>query len=351
MTSVTTRLVATAWTSGHFQWVLLAVTFIAGYPRLEGASRLNAGNSCLIKSLAAGTSIELCGAVLRQVADEAPDNGRARVHIGLVHFHSGEFQNALSALGVLPDDAVAGLYFGLSAEALGRREVAIDAWRRVGAGKYFFSHGEAARRSGQLEFAVELYERAILIDRGSEETRLAAAEAHIGLGEYDEVEALLDSAVTKERGYELLGLARYRQGQMAGARDAFSRALEIRPGNYMAHWLLGKIYWQWGEWEDALREFEAIAAGQMVVGDHAPPYWAAAAMHEKLGETELALRKFLDGTQADPSYYPNHLSAGRIYLQMGKTAEAMAIYREHLRLYPNNVSVLEALAAMEPLER
>ena len=138
MSSVAGSLKETTWAGGRGQWLLVALVAILCYPRLEAAARLNAGSACFVKALSVGVPLQQCGAVLQGVADDYPDQYRPRAQLGAVHYHSGEFEKSLLVLRTLPGDAVTGLYIGLSEEALGRPGMAIDAWRKVGAGQYYF---------------------------------------------------------------------------------------------------------------------------------------------------------------------------------------------------------------------
>jgi tetratricopeptide (TPR) repeat protein len=334
----------------RWQWLLFGLALVLGYSRMEGAARLNAGNACLINALARGTSFERCRAQLKRLTDELPDQGRAQIHLGIIYFHDGEFERALGEFGSFTDDAVGGLYAGLSEEALGRTDRAISEWQKAGAGLYYYSHGEVARHLGKLDSAAHLYERALSIDPGSEATRLAVAEVYATLADHQKVEEILDGTVTTARGHALVGIARYRRLQMASARESLLRALKIEPGNYEARWFLGMIYWYWERWEDALREFNALMSPPEIAKEgRGQPYWAAGAMNEKLGETETALATYLRGIRSDPAFHPNYLGAGRSYAQTGQQAESVIIFRSFLRLDPGNAAVLQALAAVGSL--
>lgn len=74
------------------------------------------------------------------------------------------------------------------------------------------------------------------------------------------------------------------------------------------HLLLGEIAWKENRADDAVEHFEAAVAGQDELPYTEPPFW----------------------------YYPTRQSLGAVLLDVGRPAEAEAVFREDLEQYPHN---------------
>ncbi|HVM48466.1 MAG TPA: tetratricopeptide repeat protein [Candidatus Acidoferrum sp.] len=110
----------------------------------------------------------------------------------------------------------------------------------------------------------------------------------------------------------------------------FQRMIAVDPGNYMAHYNLGNLYSRQDKPAQAVQEYEAALRAQ--------PHYAEA--ENNLGSVLLHLRRFDEAIEhhaAAVRLRPEYLyvfNLGNAYADAGKPTEAIAAYREALRLDP-----------------
>lgn len=308
------------------------------------AMKVNEGRICLSKQLARHLPIQQCEDRFLRASHDFP--GSARVHgaLGFIYFQIGRFNQAVQEFRASAShNSVEGLYLGLALDEIGLRYRAVQVWRSAGASRYFFSRGESLKKKRSLEVAAQQFEKAILVDPDFDEARIALAGTYIDLAEYDKAEMILDDRVTQistVRGYFLLGLARYRQGNNLGAEEAYLQALRMDSDNYGAKWWLGHVYWRQKRWKDALEIFRPLSIGS------AKGLWAVGAILKRLGDRTAALQSFLNGIDVDPKYMANYLGAADIYEWRDQMEKAIITYEKVLIVEPDNKFVQDKVQAL-----
>jgi eukaryotic-like serine/threonine-protein kinase len=197
-------------------------------------------------------------------------------------------------------------------------------------GKYFYDR----RNREDLEKAVSSYEQALKLDPGYAQAwaGLAAARSdqadsvYVPLAEgygkaREEVEKALQLDPNLAEAHAALGWIRSGYDwDWAGADAAFSRALELEPGNAAIVRQAAFLAATLGRFDEALRldrravELDPLSARtHKALGLHA---WYAA----RLDEAEAAFRKVLD---LNPEYPSAHMSIGRVFLSRSNPGAAL----------------------------
>ena len=126
------------------------------------------------------------------------------------------------------------------------------------------AHAQMGRIQQQVDFdwtgAAASFERALALDSGSPEVVRSAAFSAATLGRFDEALALNRRAVNVDplnaESWEQRGELEYFEGQFAGSKADFTKALELNPDVVAAHAVLTRIYLLQGRPHDALSEIE-----------------------------------------------------------------------------------------------
>jgi tetratricopeptide (TPR) repeat protein len=120
--------------------------------------------------------------------------------------------------------------------------------------------GNAYRRAGDLEAALEQYRAAERILPPYRDAYLGEIHALMGLGRTEEGEAALDELLARwpdePRGWYLKGQLLDRRGKIAQAIEQHERAIELDPDLAAAYNDLGRLHAQRGDVETAIRMFE-----------------------------------------------------------------------------------------------
>ncbi|HLX12781.1 MAG TPA: protein kinase [Bacteroidota bacterium] len=216
-----------------------------------------------------------------------------------------------------------------------------------------------------FQIAIELFQKATEIDP-------RYAEAYAGLGEayvwvymvIDKKQKWLDMALeagmkaqmydsTLSEAYATLAAvyqwkAQLVKGSLDDALAAGKKAIELDPNNYIACWILGRIY------RTNDRDREAVELFKRVLETNPDFYSAAAdlqACYERLGEKEKLAETIESELKVFPSLllrYPDDARARIFYssvlAQTGRTAEAKAEAAKAMQLSPDDPVMLYNIA-------
>ncbi len=175
-------------------------------------------------------------------------------------------------------------------------------------------------------------------------------------GQYQEALDLLSEAAAKEPAnpvvFNYLGEAFFRLKRYQEAADALNRAISLDSGYLLPHVGLGIVYDTLGEVEKAKKEFEEalrigstspdapevkLAAGRLKrieVREHISKgriLYGAGKTEEALEEYNLAIAKDADNTQAS-------MAAGLIYKQLKRIKESYDAFKKVIGVQPGNVT-------------
>jgi len=127
--------------------------------------------------------------------------------------------------------------------------------------------GQAALGLKKYPAAVELFEKAILLQPGNQAIRLDLALALVRLKRFEQAESALakvaDSLSDRASFQYYLGFCRYRLGRYRQALEPLRRARDLDQGfKAAAGYYLGLAHFKLGEQEEASRQFRQVAAGK-----------------------------------------------------------------------------------------
>ncbi len=207
-----------------------------------------------------------------------------------------------------------------------------------------------------IHSAIHLFQRAIELDG-------RYASAYAGLGEayawlyfqFDRKDTYLDQALeaslkalmydaTLSEAYASLGLAQFGKKNYDEALASGRKAVELDPNNYIAYWILGRIFHAIDRDRDAVEMYKKC---QQLKPDFFNSYVDLTMSYEKLGEKELyrtALNNALPVLSGHLSRYPDdgraHMLYGVVLVQVGRTEEAKPEAAKALELNPNDSLML-----------
>jgi tetratricopeptide (TPR) repeat protein len=208
---------------------------------------------------------------------------------------------------------------------------------------------------------------------GPEEKKVkfyAMAKEFYGKGDYTKARMEVKNAILIEpnfvEGYYLLGLIDQKDGNLKGASDAFSKAIELNPGFSAARVELGHILLASGSPEAALENAQTVLAGNpgdrralilkgwvfmvqkkpkdaaaifeglMERGEKKPEtYLSLATAYFRSGNFFLAEKTFGEGIGAYPEFVPLRLGLARFYSDSRQPVQAESELQQAIRLEPD----------------
>ena len=190
-----------------------------------------------------------------------------------------------------------------------------------------------------------LYERALKVTSGN-------YIAHHNLGEILIDEGKLDEAVKQfqevirltpaiGKPYNDLGKAYALQGKMDDATIMFSNAVRLNPGLAQARWNLGNAWMQKGKVAEGMAQMKAAV---LLSPDDITAYGRFARMLIKLGRAAEALPYCEVVVREQPEDAHAHFVLATACLANKRLEQAVANFREALRLSPNTPECMNALA-------
>jgi adenylate cyclase len=161
-----------------------------------------------------------------------------------------------------------------------------------------------------VEYAIQLFEKAIELDSryaaayagcssayGQMYQLIAREERYRELAQEFSFKALMYDNNLPEA-YRAMGLSYFLWGKLNEATASCTKAVEIDPDDFIAHWTLGRIYFTEGKLEQALELFHRVA-------------------------------------EIKPTFYAGHLDVAQTCLGLGRNQEAEVVYRRLLEIMPN----------------
>jgi tetratricopeptide (TPR) repeat protein len=139
-----------------------------------------------------------------------------------------------------------------------------------------------------------------------------------------------------------LAFSDFQGGACADSVDEFQKAASLEPPTY-------DLFLDWAlAYDCAGNPRQAIAKSQQAVAEQpsAHTYTQLGMEYGKTGRYSEALDALTTAEQLDPSFAMTYKTLGDVHLAQGNQAQAVADYRQALRLDPDNVPAHEALARL-----
>jgi tetratricopeptide (TPR) repeat protein len=296
--------------------------------------------------------------------------GMVKLARALVAPNDSTFQAVVQAEAMFRDavarapgehSACRGLGFALAAQ--GREDEAIAAWQAVeGIAWEFVWQGGQAWIAGQYQDALTWYKRAVRIEPG-----LGDAWYYMGLT-YGRLEQWEEALTAYQRGLDLplseigqsdvyyrVGWVQFRKIEASDpmtalaafdaaiALDQFSREVGVVEAHLQRAAVLHVLD----------RDAEALSEYEWVIERQPEDYWAyvnAAALYWQLErDVERVESMLMAAIALRPDYDVAYLRLALLYLNLGKKAEAIEVYRQVLSFDPQNEAASEQLGKFVPL--
>jgi tetratricopeptide (TPR) repeat protein/TolB-like protein/predicted Ser/Thr protein kinase len=206
--------------------------------------------------------------------------------------------------------------------------------------------------TGEYEAALAEWQKALQLEKTSDEAYRGLALAYEQLGRLDRVEATYQRAIDLRphywASYNYLGVFYYRQARYGDAEKMFSRVVALVPDSYRGYSNLGAIYMLQGRYAEALRTLQRSVDIRATSSGYSN--LATAFFHLK--NYDEAARTYERATQVDPGEYMLWWNLGDAYYwDTGRRPEAAKAYRkaialgkEKLAVNPKDIQVLSVLA-------
>jgi tetratricopeptide (TPR) repeat protein len=208
--------------------------------------------------------------------------------------------------------------------------------------------GVALAGTGNSEDAIREFEKALEINPSSAEAHNDLGRALEAKGDLDKAishfhaarEAAPDSAAVRNN----LGRALVEKGRTDEALAEFQHVLRIDPKFPGIHENLGRAYARRGDFDDACTQFQlALDSNSLSPESH---NGLAVALVRK-GLWKEAIPHFEQAVSLRPDYIEAHFNLGdTLYYLAGRPSDALAQWREVLRLDPKHVAVLSETASL-----
>lgn len=145
------------------------------------------------------------------------------------------------------------------------------------------------------------------------------------------MESLLHSNSSDAQAWFLLGACRQALGELAGAGAAFSRCLDLEPGNLECHIALISILRARGNLDDALL---ATTRARSIFPENARLWYATALLHEDLGQIDGALEHYDRALSIDPRFEDALHNRGILLSRLGNFEAAVANQQRYVQEFP-----------------
>jgi tetratricopeptide (TPR) repeat protein len=310
------------------------------------------------------------------------DDARARSNFGASLAGAGRMEEAIAqyqlALATMPNYPDAHNNLGNALAATGHLEEAIGHYRQALQGdpvsvEAHNNLGSALTKQGRLPEAIGHFAAALASHPDDAKAHNNLAIALAAAGRLDEANGHYRKAIEIDPAYadahNNLGAVLARQGKLDEAIAQFNQALELKPGGADSESNLSRALLAQGKFDEAIPHLErALSAGPetadlhnnlgMALGEKGRPVEAiphfekAVALDPGNQDARANLARALDeaipnlerALAASPGLLEARYYLGLALMKKGRTAEALANWRQALRQAPDNLRVLNDTA-------
>ena len=205
--------------------------------------------------------------------------------------------------------------------------------------KYAFSLHNADR----LDDAAEQYRIALHLDPNQKEPHFGLGQVLVAQSQLSEGRAELEEALRGDpRNGEVhseYGCVLERLGQKDEASSEHATATRLAPKSGRVHYEYAMFLFRDGKMDQAIPEFQAALKHNP---NHPEAHYHLGRALFVKGDFEGAKVHYLETARLDPKA-PVHNGLGAVYFRLGQTSEAIAQFKEALRLHPDDAEAAENL--------
>lgn len=325
---------------------------------------------------------------LTQALQFDPNIVNARNHLGNAYAGMGQTDKALAVfeelLDRLPTFTPARLNRANLLERLGRKNEALEQFREAVRNSpddavIIGMLGQALERRGMIPEAITRYRDAIMTDPADVVALTCLGNVYTQQGQLADAIPLFEEAVrfdpdNREAQFNL-GAIYFEQGNMPQVIEHFSQVMRLNPDNGGARFKLAMAYKRMGRLKEAVPHFREILrrnpddlevlmslADSLSLTDrldqaathyrHALElkpenpeiHFKLGLIHARQGKLNAAFEELERAKSLRADVPIVHFHLGRVLTELGRTGEAIASYREALRLDPDNSDYAVTLA-------
>jgi tetratricopeptide (TPR) repeat protein len=209
------------------------------------------------------------------------------------------------------------------------------------------AQGSAALRQGDLQSALDHLREAVRLAPGRAEAHRALATAYWADEQYDhsieQFEAAVRANPNDERSWTALADVLATVGQFTHAEQVLKEALRAIPGSGQAHYGLGRLYKSMARQSEAVRELEAAANFNPLVGQD-PLYEMLGGIYLAQSDFDRAAEAYAKQVDINPNNAGAHRRLGEARLRQDRDDEALAEFMAALLIDPHSADAYGAIA-------
>src|SRR6266852_2860535 len=225
-------------------------------------------------------------------------------------------------------------------------EVEREAWMASdlsSSARAHWKYGFALHKAHRLNEAAEQYRIALRLNPNEKEVHYGLGQVLVAQSQLSDGRSELEQALRSEpRNGEFhseYGYVLQRLGQKDEASAEYATATRLAPKSGVVHYDYAMFLFREGKIDQAITEFQTALK-------HSPNhpeahYHLGRALFVK-GDFEGAKIHYLETARLDPKA-PVHNALGIVYIRLGQTSEAIAQFKEALRLRPDDADAAENL--------
>jgi tetratricopeptide (TPR) repeat protein len=201
----------------------------------------------------------------------------------------------------------------------------------------YISHGVSHLKEGQIEDAINDFNKAIKLDPGKAVAYVARGSAYFRLNRLDNAISDYNSAIEIKPdlavAYQNRGSVYYTQGKFDNAISDYNKAIEINPDFGAAYQDRGKIYQSQGRFDNAISDFSK--ALELNPGDALIYYFRGNAYYEQ-GRPDDAISDYNKAVDIYPRFAVAYHNRGSAYYSKHNYKKAISDYDKAIDLNPKS---------------
>jgi putative PEP-CTERM system TPR-repeat lipoprotein len=289
---------------------------------------------------------------LKNAVANSPENGEARLALGVLHLETGDAVSAekelnkARALGIDKNRVLAPLARAL--EQQGKFKDVLDvipADSAASSAELLTLRGNAYLDLNEPDKAKEAYDQAAKLQPDSGNVLIGMARLAVFHKDLMAATVLADQAVAKDpkntEAWMFKGSLARSEGKMPEALAAFTQALAIKPDHRTAHIEKALIEINLHKFDEAKADLDAA---RKITPASLQLAYTQGLLDFTKGENAAALESVQKVLKTAPEHMPSILLAGAIQLKMGAHQQAEQYLRKYLAAVPDNTYARKLLA-------
>jgi len=194
--------------------------------------------------------------------------------------------------------------------------------------------GVVYQTKGEVDKAIEAYERSVKITPRQFETHLELGKLYVNKGEVNKAIEAYKKAIELEPNFFLAHGSLAKLYALAGMYDDAivhaKKAIELEPNLWLAHYTLGSIYLDQGQNENAISLFERA----IELNPNSPlPYNNLGIAYTELKKYDEAADVFKQAIKVDPNFDTAYLYLAKLYIERNtQLDEAIQLAKQALKI-------------------